>query len=1026
MSSPKKTATGSFTLPPVHSDDWEPSSQNAFPRSTLDDDIDIIDYATSGNFEVEFGLESMSLQQSHNNEQESTPQQKRSRNDDGWHPLRQWEEYDRERDIAEVLRFEGRCGYANASLCHECSDLPALYRCVDCEVVEMFCAPCLVQIHELFPLHCIKKWNGTFFERATLRQLGLRVQLGHPAHEACVSPQPSMNDIFTVVHSNGVHEIALDFCNCETAQSHAVQIIRRFWFPSTGIRPQSAATIRVLKLFHFLAFEGKCSPYEYYNSLARATDNTGIYNTKDRYDEFMRMYRKWSNLTMAKRGGRGHDMNGVSATAPGECALLCPACPQPGKNLPPDWEDAPPEKSWLYSLFLAIDANFRLTRKHVSSEERDPSLSDGWAFFVKNEPYQAYIKANWAEPQPRSSCVNHEAVNNPNKEVKGKAVTGGGTADCARHNMKRPCGFADLQKGERYINMDYLVFSSLRGRSVQRLVLSYDIACQWYKNIWSRMRILPQDLWLDKIVKTTMFLVPKFHLPAHIAECNLNFSFNLSKHVGRTDGEAPERGWSRTNQLATSTSVCSTREMGPGFRRDTLDDHFNDWNWKKITGLGASLWKKLKVAVPKAAEQASQFESFSSTISKDNLSAFQSQVEAWEEDIKQLNPFKPTIKHRSEQDVKLEFAKEAAAEAAKDTATIHADMHPSELIAQGLQLEDQQQRLHVDIAGLGQHPTSNQLRLIQETSNRLQRRIIAWIQVQTFYIPHISLLREADLSSATAKNGGVPPEPKVEKIALYLPSILDDAQVTVPNKFYEYEWRLCEGQAYGALHDIRQNYRIKTHFIKHKTRFSRGVAQNTRSSATINTTQAKIIYAATKYRIARAALLQLASKSGIDKVCPPNWQENLKELRDQDLRGMSEGLTGQTEGRRTLSWIWLAEGVKEGEDNEQMHEALRIEWCHMRARVMRWSEEVQLLQEEMRRVLAFLEWQSEWWRKCGGDLSHVVDPVIKEGMIAYRERQASIRLALRDRFQNLWHGRDELMNEVQMEIFSGNAGPEVD
>jgi hypothetical protein len=44
----------------------------------------------------------------------------------------------------------------------------------------------------------------------------------------------------------------------------------------------------------------------------------------------------------------------------------------------------------------------------------------------------------------------------------------------------------------------------------------------------------------------------------------------------------------------------------------------------------------------------------------------------------------------SEQEVKLAFAKEAAAEAAKDSATIHADMHPSELIAQGLQLEDQQ------------------------------------------------------------------------------------------------------------------------------------------------------------------------------------------------------------------------------------------------------------------------------------------------------------------------------------------------
>lgn len=135
----------------------------------------------------------------------------------------------------------------------------------------------------------------------------------------------------------------------------------------------------------------------------------------------------------------------------------------------------------------------------------------------------------------------------------------------------------------RYINMDYLVFSSLCGRSVNRIVFSYDIACQWYKNIWRRMQILPERLQFTEIVKKTTFLVPKFHLPAHIAECNLNFSFNLTKHVGRTDGEAPERGWSRTNQLATST-----REMGPGFRRDTLDDHFNDWNWKKITGLGMS------------------------------------------------------------------------------------------------------------------------------------------------------------------------------------------------------------------------------------------------------------------------------------------------------------------------------------------------------------------------------------------------------------------------------------------------------
>jgi hypothetical protein len=81
LSSPKKPTAGSYTLSPGHSNEGISLSQNLFPRATLDDDIDIIDYATSGNFDADFGLESVPLQQSHHNEQESTPEPKRSRND---------------------------------------------------------------------------------------------------------------------------------------------------------------------------------------------------------------------------------------------------------------------------------------------------------------------------------------------------------------------------------------------------------------------------------------------------------------------------------------------------------------------------------------------------------------------------------------------------------------------------------------------------------------------------------------------------------------------------------------------------------------------------------------------------------------------------------------------------------------------------------------------------------------------------------------------------------------------------------
>lgn len=41
---------------------------------------------------------------------------------------------------------------------------------------------------------------------------------------------------------------------------------------------------------------------------------------------------------MLKCFGHGHDPVGVNGTQEGEWAVLYPACPQPGKNLPPNWK----------------------------------------------------------------------------------------------------------------------------------------------------------------------------------------------------------------------------------------------------------------------------------------------------------------------------------------------------------------------------------------------------------------------------------------------------------------------------------------------------------------------------------------------------------------------------------------------------------------------------------------------------------------------------------------------------------------
>ena len=142
-----------------------------------------------------------------------------------------------------------------------------------------------------------------------------------------------------------------------------------------------------------------------------------------------------------------------------------------------------------------------------------------------------------------------------------------------------PC---DILLSASYVNMDYLFFSSLSNTALTSLVVSYDIACQWSVNLWKRMATYPYHLKLNHEGSVIfVFLVPKFHLPAHIQRCHNAFSFNLTRWVGRTDGEAPERGWSNINPVA-----ASTREMGPRSRHDTLDDHFGDWNWKKSIKMG--------------------------------------------------------------------------------------------------------------------------------------------------------------------------------------------------------------------------------------------------------------------------------------------------------------------------------------------------------------------------------------------------------------------------------------------------------
>ncbi|KAF8877970.1 hypothetical protein BD779DRAFT_1677037 [Infundibulicybe gibba] len=643
------------------------------------------------------------------------------------------------------------------------------------------------------------------------------------------------------------------------------------------------------------------------------------------------------------------------------------------------------------SPVLGVDANFRLKRKNVSSDKVDPGLGDGWAYFVGEGEFKEFLRDHGnTGVQAPSTCSNHAAVN-ADRSGKGLAASGVGTVDCARHDGKRPTSVGDLQRGEKYSNMDYFFFSSIRNTPLIDIVVSYDIACQWSVKLWDRMKTYPHRLQVDSTgQKTFSFLIPKFHLPAHVMACQFTFSFNYNRYVGRTDGEA------------------LSAEMGPGSRRDTMDDHFGDWNWKKTSLMGMSLLRKIKVAVKERNDRRFLHNQFEAGLPDDDVKQWKIELDAWELDHSSPNPYERRFKKPTQDAIRRTLAAEEAESMKQGTAyVLHADVSAHMLITMGLDLEEQQWRLADDYSRLGQHATDDQRGQLQNRANVLRRKITAWIEIQHLYMPGLSTLR--------AQNPTEPPmapdHSGIEQIPLYLPSAAPI--ILCDSRLHKFEWQLRCAQANDALDELRNSLRLRSYLYIDKDRFQRGQRANTRSRTIIQRIDRRVSVAAKKYTTAQAALLVLApilKEADICNIYP--------KLQAKDIRGLSEADDNAarggriSEGRRKLSWIWMRLGdVAQADNDAGLHDALRIEWCKSKARADRWSEEVELLREEMRRVCAFFESRAvEWERRA--KYTHSVPNILGlvlptelaliQGRIAYAMNQAAQFRVMGAHCQALW------------------------
>ena len=80
-----------------------------------------------------------------------------------------------------------------------------------------------------------------------------------------------------VLHTNGWHRVKMMYCQCPTqAASKVQQLLRYELYPATIVNPSTCATLQMMKTYHALTLQSKITLYDYYITLNKMTDATGV------------------------------------------------------------------------------------------------------------------------------------------------------------------------------------------------------------------------------------------------------------------------------------------------------------------------------------------------------------------------------------------------------------------------------------------------------------------------------------------------------------------------------------------------------------------------------------------------------------------------------------------------------------------------------------------------------------------------------------------------------------------------------
>ncbi|KAJ7687465.1 hypothetical protein B0H14DRAFT_2653830 [Mycena olivaceomarginata] len=438
---------------------------------------------------------------------------------------------------------------------------------------------------------------------------------------------------------------------------------------------------------------------------------------------------------------------------------------------------------------------------------------------------------------------------------------------------------------------------------------------------WECMAMMPEAMHLKLPPVNNWWMVPNFHLPDHVTKCRRPFSFHWMQGSGMTNGEGIEQNWAFSNGAVASTRLIGLWVTSGDTRGCVL-------GFIIMTGC----WRcRLAVTIKDGNQHRVTFNAFSKGLEEaypEQIKEWRVWVERWESTQHTTpddSPFAMGEEVTSLRQIQLEIAMEEFV-CASEGVEIERKHTPSTFTIMGIHMKRASCR--ASPAQSFSEPEGG----LHQTAHYPPQAYPQICELQTIYMPSV----HAVLTNIQKQMYDGSGEELPEVTRLFMPSEIADRRVqerVCAMGLPTIEARLHEVEAAEALESVRVGLQTHTTTNRYKLHNYTGQGLMTKGQGILRQINVRI-------HIAKLALPVLLGGAG---SASGTWRLGRSVCLKKSSGPISGGATiegglraqqvvASGEGSHTLSWIWYQVGAGEGENDECLEQALRVEWCKALAR----------------------------------------------------------------------------------------------